>query len=532
MSSMNVALCIPDKVMDGPAAKPFVLYRDHVRPALEARRVHLDAMYSSAIGRPEIDPVFLMGVTQLQILEQIPDRQTVDHCMFDLRWRLALGIPDEWKGIHPSTLSTFRSRLAEHDQARLALDVGLDAMRRAGYLGKCNSVRIDSTHVLAEISAMSRLECVRETLRLALDFLTEWGGPTAWEPWVTRYAERYPVDLRKALVPKLKTTMEQAGTDMRDVLVKTATLGTVVMQSQPVVLLQQVFDEQFENRSEKHLKERRVTPAGSVHNPHDPEAHWCTKKSLGKVGWVGYKLQLCETAPEQTRAKGEPTEAVITVVLTQPATTSDHGSLSSVIVAQTAIGESPPEIVFTDAGYISAPALENAETRGYELCGPMGAPPHSGSRFGSDAFTVDIPNRRATCPVGKQSSECSRITETGVAATYYYFAWARTDCLTCPLAVQCLSKKKIRPFRTLQVGERHMLVQARRLLCRTPEYQARMRRRNAIEGTNSEVKRGLGVRKCRYHGRAKTNVQMQLSGAACNLRRWASRTCWLARRIA
>ncbi len=75
-----------------------------------------------------------------------------------------------------------------------------------------------------------------------------------------------------------------------------------------------------------------------------------------------------------------------------------------------------------------------------------------------------------------------------------------------------------------------MLVQARRLLCRTPEYQARMRRRNAIEGTNSELKRGLGIRKCRYRGQAKTNVQMQLSGAACNLRRWAARTCWLARK--
>jgi hypothetical protein len=527
---MNVALFIPDRVMDGPAAKPFVLYRDYVRPKLEAKRAQLDKMYALVFGRPEIDPVFLLGVTQLQILERMPDRQAVDRCMFDLRWRLALGIPDGWKGMNPSTLSTFRNRLAEHDLARLTLDAGLDAMRQAGYLGKRKSVRIDSTHVLAEVSAMSRLECVRETLRLALDFLTEWGGPTAWEPWVTRYAERYPQDLRKASVPKLQTTMKQAGADMRDVLIKAGTIGTVVMQSEPVALLQRVFDEQFEIRPEKTLEERRVTPAGSVHNPHDPDAQWSTKKSLGKVGWVGYKVQLCETAPEQSRVKGEPTEAVITAVLTQPATTSDHGSLRPVIAAQTASGEAPPETVFTDAGYISAPALEDAETGGYEVCGPVGAPPHSGTRFGSDAFTVDIPNRRATCPADKQSSECSRITETGIAATCYYFAWARTDCLACPLAGQCLSKKKISPFRTLQVGEKHMLVQARRLLCRTPEYQKRMQRRNAIEGTNSELKRGLGVRKCRYRGQAKTNVQMQLSGAACNLRRWAARMCWLTRK--
>jgi len=527
MSSMNFAICFPDGALDGPAAKPFVLYRDHVRPAIEARRADLEAMYEPVLGRPEIDPVLLLGITQLQVLERAPDRQAIERCLFDVRWRLALGIPADWVGMDPSTLSYFRGRLAKHNRARLALDAGLEAMRAAGYLGKLNAVRIDSTHVLANLSAMSRLECVRETLRLALEFLVEWGGSTAWEPWVARYTERNPADLRNASVPHLKRTMEQAGVDMRDVLAKAAALGMVVMQSAPVSLLQRVFDEQFECRAEQPPEQRRATPAGAVHNPHDPEAQWCTKKSIGKAGWVGYKIQVCETAPEQPRARGEPTEAIITAILTQPATTSDHGSLVPVLAAQTVAGQAPPETVFSDAGYISAPALERGGIDGYELCGPVGAPPHSATRFGSDAFAVDIPNRRATCPAGKQNSACSCIAETGVGICYY-FAWARADCAACPLADQCLSKKKASPFRTLQVGEKHMLVQARRLLCRTPEYQARMRRRNGIEGTNSELKRGYGVRRCRYRGQVKTDVQMQLSGAACNLHRWAARLCWLA----
>ena len=45
--------------------------------------------------------------------------------------------------------------------------------------------------------------------------------------------------------------------------------------------------------------------------------------TLGKAGWVGRKLHVCETAPESTRQRGEPTEAVITAILTQPAITSD-----------------------------------------------------------------------------------------------------------------------------------------------------------------------------------------------------------------
>ena len=228
LSTMNVVLHLSDKLLDGPAAKPFVLYRDQVRPALEARRAPLDQMYAAVLGRPEIDPVFLLGITQLQILERMPDRQAVERCLFDVRWRLALGIPDEWTGLDPSTLSRFRGRLAEHAQARLALEAGLEAMRAAGYLGRRTAVRIDSTHVLAEVSAMSRLECVRETLRLALEFLVEWGGPAAWEPWVTRYADRHPAALRNASVPHLKATMEQAGVDLRDVLAKAAALGPIV----------------------------------------------------------------------------------------------------------------------------------------------------------------------------------------------------------------------------------------------------------------------------------------------------------------
>ncbi len=74
-----------------------------------------------------------------------------------------------------------------------------------------------------------------------------------------------------------------------------------------------------------------------------------------------------------------------------------------------------------------------------------------------------------------------------------------------------------------------MLIQARRDLCKTTVYQIRMRRRSAIEGTNSELKRGYGGGKCRYRGLAKTEGQLLFAGAGCNLRRWAARSVWLSK---
>ena len=529
MSSMNISLLISDDSLESAAVKPFVIFRDHVRPALETRRMELEGMYAQVMGRPEIDPVFLAGVTILQMMERLPDRQAIMACEYDARWRLALGIPAEWAGIDPSTLIYFRRRLAEHDLGKVALESGLAAMRSAGYLKRHGAVRIDSTHVLARVADMSRLECVRETLRLALDFLIAFGGPTAWDPWFSHYADRNPKELRNSSVERLRLTMDQAGRDARDILVKTQALGDAVVQSEPIALLRRVVDEQFETVEDGTTKQRPATPSGAVHNPHDPEAEWCTKGTLGKDGWVGSKLQVCETASEGIRQSGEPTEAVITAVLIQPATTSDQGSLSPVIAAHQQGGQAKPDETFADAGYISAPALEQAKADGYVLTGPIGAPPHSGKRFGSDSFVVDIENRQATCPAGKLNVQCSQITELKIQMTYYYFVWAQAECSICPMKHSCLSEKKRKPFRTLQVGEKHMIVQERRNLCKTPEYQLLMHRRSGIEGTHSELTRGYMIRRSRYRGLKKTHIQMLFTAAACNLRRWAVRLCWIRR---
>lgn len=525
---MKYKFVLPDKQIESEAMKPFEIYRVHIRPALEQKRAALDAMYDPVMGRPEMDPVILMGVSILQIMERLPDRQAVWACLYDVRWRLALGLPCDWQGFDPSSLVYFRKRVIQNDQAKLALDAALDAMRKTGYLKIRGPVRIDSTHILAAVAHLSRLECVRETLRLTLDFLSAFGGSAKWEPWFSRYASRNPKELHNPSAERLKATMNQAGEDARDILLKTKKMGKKISESDPVLLLQRVFEEQFAETAAQEVVQLRASPSGSVHSPHDPDATWSTKGSLGKAGWVGSKLQVCETAPEINRQKGEPTEAVITAVMLQPAITSDHGSIAPVLAAHMSLGQEAPATVFSDAGYISAPALKKAEDDGYELCGPMPAPPYGAKRFGSDSFEVDTSRRQAVCPAGKSNSTCAFITESRSKASYYYFTWSHSDCKSCHLQCQCLSKKQ-QSFRTLQVGKLHMFGQARRQLCRSEDYQRRMHRRSGVEGTNSELKRGYGLRCTRYRGNAKTNLQSIFTATACNIRRWSARLRWLDR---
>lgn len=509
---------------DDPAVRPFALMRDSLLPALEGRRGELDAMYAPVMGRPEADPVMLMAVCVLQIMRRLPDRACAEACRYDARWRFALGdIP----AFHPTTLVNFRKRLADCGGARLALDACLEAMRTAGYLKSCGAVRIDSTHLLAHIANMSRLECVRETLRLALGFLSAFGGAAAWEPWASRYALRDPEELRQASPAGLAARMAEAGADMPEVLARADALGGSVAEAEPVALLRRVFGEQFEIRDGAPAQ-RRTSAAGGVVSPHDPEAQWSTKKALGGRGWQGYKAQVCESVRDTAREKGEPTATVVTAVLVQPATASDQGSVPGILAAhQSAVGAgfAPPGEVFVDAGYVSAPSLVKAEGDGYALTGPMPAPPHSGERFGSDSFDVDIPGRVATCPASNTSSECVR-THDAKRGDIYYFAWPEATCAACALRERCVSAKNKLSRRTLDVGADHMVSQARRNLCKTSEYRAHMRRRNAIEGTYSELVRGYGLRRCRYKGRAMTDLQAKFIATACNLCRWARRLCW------
>ena len=88
---------------------------------------------------------------------------------------------------------TFRDRLEKSGQAKIAFDAVLEALQAEGLVPKRGRQRLDSTHVLGLVARMSRLECVRETLRLALEELApalpESQRPDFWALFWERYVE-------------------------------------------------------------------------------------------------------------------------------------------------------------------------------------------------------------------------------------------------------------------------------------------------------------------------------------------------------
>ena len=97
-------------------------------------------------------------------------------------------------GFDFSVLSEFRDRLLAGSAAALLLDKLLERCRTMGLLKARGQQRTDSTHVLAAIRVMNRLELVAETLRAALNELATvapaWLQAMAPLAWYERYGKR------------------------------------------------------------------------------------------------------------------------------------------------------------------------------------------------------------------------------------------------------------------------------------------------------------------------------------------------------
>jgi hypothetical protein len=461
-------------------------------------------------------------------MEKAPDRQAAEQVALNLGWKCALGVPLEYEGFHPTTLVVFRKRLVARGLERVVFDAVLDMLRQEGLVKQRSKQRLDSTHMVGCVAQMGTVELVRETLRLALEAIQGCGGEgtvPGWELLWERYCEG-SVDWRRQDKAKLAKKLQQAGEDAHGILTWWEQQDSPLPEGaqEQLELLERVCAERFTVDGDG-VQQRRHPRSDAVQNPHDADAQWACKDPTGKSAWVGYKAQLMETVPEkpEPKEKGEPTEEFLTEVHTTEAIASDLDGMGRALEAQEQRGESSPSELFVDAAYVTDDTLHDAQEAGTELVGPARPAPEHQEVFPSDRFDVDNAQRKAVCPAGKVSTQCSHIRDRHQGNEYYRYEWG-SQCDECPLQRECTRAKSGR--RTLAVGLHHDLLQARRREMETDEFTERTKQRNAIEGSISELKRGYGLGRCRYKGLAKATLANYFIGAACNVSRWLTRSLW------
>jgi transposase len=469
-------------------------------------------------GQPAASPARLALASVLQYVEGLSDRQAADAVRARIDWKYALGLELTDPGFDHTVLCEFRSRLV-HGQAELQLlDTLLKRCRELGLIRERGRQRTDSTHVLAAVRVLNRLERVGETLRAALNELAviapEWLQALASPEWYERYAKR----VENYRLPKTDVAREDLArmiaADGEQLLaaVDTATDQPVLAQLPAVVTLRRVWAEQYTGApGALRWREARdmPSPAGLISSPYDVEARYSTKRD---VEWVGYKAHLTETCDADR-------PHLIVNVETTPATTRDDNMVEIVHESEKKRDLLPGEHL-VDKGYTDSEVLVASRSEyGVTIVGPVAEDPgwqaRAGEGFDKGSFVVDWDRQVVTCPAGKESISWLPNTypKNGVV---FEARFARQDCTPCPLRSQCTRSKQEPRIIGLLPREQHEALQAARREQTTEEFRSRYAAGAGIEGTHEQAIRRCGLRQCRYIGEAKAHLQHLLTAAAIN----------------
>jgi transposase len=480
-------------------------------------------------GQPAAAPGRLALATVLQFVENLSDREAADAVRGRIDWKYALGLALTDPGFDHTVLSEFRARLVEGGAERLLLDALLERLQEQGLVKARGRQRTDSTHVLAAVRGLNRLERVGETLRAALNDLAavapEWLKTVAPPVWYERYGRRVEnYRLPKAEAARLALAAE-IGADGRQLLaaLDAATAQPGLAQLPAVAVLRQVWAAQYVEAAGR-LRWRaaaEMPPAAEqVCSPYDPEARYSTGR---EAAWVGYKVQLTETCDPACEGPH-----LITNVETTPATTPDDNMVMVVHHSLEQRGLLPGEHL-VDKGYTDSQVLVGSEQRyGVSIVGPVADDPSWQARVEGGltkaAFRVDWDRQVATCPAGKRSISWLPNTWPGNGMVFEV-RFARRDCTPCALRPLCTRAKREPRIIGLQAREQFEALQGARRHQETEAFRASYAARAGIEGTHAQAIRRCGLRRCRYIGLAKTHLQHVITAAAVNLVRVAE---WFA----
>jgi transposase len=498
-------------------------------------------------GQPAEAPWRLALVTVLQFVEGLPDREAADAVRSRLDWKYALSLELTDSGFDHTVLAEFRTRLVAGGAEERLLDLVVEQARARGWLKERGKQRTDSTHVLAAVRALTRLECVSETLRHTLNVLAEvapaWLRTHAPPEWVERYAHRveeYRLPSGKAEREQYANQVGADGWQLFDALDESAT-PSWLGELPAVQTLHRVWAQQYHPRQtrESHARSARrpsgkqsgsddepvdglqgghwrakadVPPAAQMQNsPYDADARYGKKR---ETSWVGYKLHLTETC-EAARPH------LILHVATTPACSSDEATLIP-IHQDLARRDLLPSRQLVDAGYVDADVLATHQAYfGVDVLGPTRGNFRWQARertgFEGLHFTVDWQAQRAVCPEGHTSQSWTRNYDRRHAQPREMITvrFSAADCRSCPSRAQCTHT----PPRTITLHPRaqELALRAARAREQTEEFTAAYAERAGIEGTHAQGLRICGLRRSRYIGQAKTHLQHILSAAAINL---------------
>ena len=475
-------------------------------------------------GRPvEVAPWRLALVIVMQYIEGLTDRQAADAVRRCMDWQYALSLELTDPGFDFTLLHDFRCRLLAHEAGQRFLATFLAACNARGWLKARGTQRTDSTHVLAAIRTLHRLECVLEAMHYALNQLSDvapaWVRQQVPPAWYTRYGLRSD----QARLPKDASQREllarQIGADGYQLLEWVRAMDPALgWQDLPALeALRRIWLQQYDRctvpgREELRWRTGNEQPPSAVRiaSPYDLEARYSSKRD---THWVGYKVHLTETCDP-----GQPD--LITQVITTPATTPDC-VMGPTIHHDLAQRDLLPGTHLLDSGYVDADLLVTAQTsHQVDVVGPPFGSYSRQRRAGQgddlQAFVIDWDAQQAHCPQGQTSIRWTPGRDVS-GDPVVRIRFHGPTCRACPVRQACTQAKDAPRQLTVRLQTHHEALQTARQRQATPEFTAQYALRAGVESSLSQGVRRFDLRQSRYLGLARTHLQQLLTATAMNV---------------
>jgi hypothetical protein len=502
-------------------------------------------------------------VTVLQRAEKLTDRQAADAVRMRIDWKYLMGLPLDDPGFDDSVLSEFRGKVADGGLEQVALDALLARLAAGGLVKAGGKQRTDSTHVVAAVAALNRLELAGESVRAAVEALA-----AAHPDWVEQricvadWTRRYGTPMTSWRPPQSEARRDELaiayardGYTLLQAVYDSSSPGW--LRELPAVdvlrrVLLQNYTRAITAGGREVIKRREKEPEGDglppgharIASPYDLDARWGVKRD---TFWLGYKLHVTETCDDPPPCTCGPASAagqaaagsagagapdrghdtgcahlvfpnLITHAATTDATMTDN-QMTTAICQDLAGKNLAPGRSYLDSGYLSAAVVVSALTTwGIALIGPLladtSAQARAGAGYARADFTVDYDSNTVTCPQGKTSASwtpCAQRGKDAIVATF-----SASDCGPCPARGQCTAGRR-RQLTLLprDLAEAQAAARAAEI---TIPFRADYARRAGVEGTMHQAT-AHGARRARYRGLAKTRLDHVYMACALNLLR-------------
>ncbi|MBL8013323.1 MAG: transposase [Candidatus Omnitrophica bacterium] len=397
----------------------------------------------------------------------------------------------------------------DNGQSRMIFDKILNRLIDLELIKRDEIQRIDAMHMIADIAIPTVVALVKKGVREILKPL-KGQKPKVYEDLIKKIdADEYArekvnhADEGRLDIEKRKKKLVKVVTEARVVLKELEGVAVNRELRKRMEMLRRILCENVNEFGGKiQEREYKDKPKDLLVSPIDEDARYGAKSDTKR--FMGYKANVTEsvenhfiTNVEVMRGNKREAETAVQLVIEQ----KRNGLVPQKLVGDAGYSDGINRKMLKDNGTIMVAPLRQVNARAQAV-------------YPKSMFTINEETQTLKCPQGVETTSRYRDVRHGLKQFHFPIG----KCRVCKVQKECTNEKDGR--RVVGISMFNKELREAEVYNTTDEFKKDMKLRPPIEGKLSELTRYHGLRRARYRGLVKVQLQSLFTAAAVNIKRW------------